>query len=98
VYFLHDNARHHTSQVAIAAATDGGFEILPLSPYSPNLVHFDSYLFLKLKTKLRVDVFEAMNVLWRWLISSLGTKIESFILKSLENKWAKCIDVEGDYI
>jgi histone-lysine N-methyltransferase SETMAR len=44
---LHDNAPAHTSQVAMAAATGYGFEILPHPKYSP-----DFYLFPKIKTKL----------------------------------------------
>jgi hypothetical protein len=34
---LHDNLPAHTSQCAMAAATDCGFEILPLPLYSLNL-------------------------------------------------------------
>jgi histone-lysine N-methyltransferase SETMAR len=53
VLFLHDNAPAHTSHVAMAAATDCGFDILPHPPYSPDLATSNFYLFPKLKTKLR---------------------------------------------
>jgi histone-lysine N-methyltransferase SETMAR len=53
VLLLYDNAPAHTSQVAMAAATDCGFEILPHPPNSPDLTSFDFYLFPKLKIKLR---------------------------------------------
>jgi histone-lysine N-methyltransferase SETMAR len=52
VLLMHDNAPAHTSQNEIAAATDCGFEILPHTPYSPDLAPSDFYLFPKLKTKL----------------------------------------------
>ena len=34
---LHDNVPTHTSQVAMAAATECGFEILSHPPYSPDM-------------------------------------------------------------
>jgi hypothetical protein len=34
VLLQHDNAPAHTPKVAMAAATDCGFEILPYQPYS----------------------------------------------------------------
>jgi transposase len=70
-----DSAPAHTSQVAMAAATDSGFEILPDPPHSPDLAPSDFYLFPKLKTDFVVDVLEAIKVSWRCLVSSLRTKI-----------------------
>ena len=32
---MQDNAPAHTSEVAMAAATEYGFEVLPHPPYSP---------------------------------------------------------------
>ena len=37
VLLLQDNAPAHTSQVAMTAATECGFEILPHPPYSPDM-------------------------------------------------------------
>jgi histone-lysine N-methyltransferase SETMAR len=58
VLLLHNNAQAaHTSQVAMTAATDCNFEILPHPPYSPDLARSDFYLIPKLKTKLRCRRF-----------------------------------------
>ena len=64
VLLLRDNARVHTSQVAMTAAAECGFEILPHPPYSPS----DFYLFPKLKSHLHgihhgsnESVIEAVN-------------------------------------
>ena len=46
---LQDNAPSQTSQVAMATATKGSFEVLPHTPYSPDLAHSDLYLFPNLK-------------------------------------------------
>jgi histone-lysine N-methyltransferase SETMAR len=59
----------HTFQVAMAAATDCGFEILPHPAYSLDLACSDFHLFRKLKTKLHgrcfasnEGVMEAVNI------------------------------------
>ena len=41
---LQDNAPAHTSQVAMTAATECGFEVLTHPPYSPDMVPSDFYL------------------------------------------------------
>ena len=42
---MQDNASADTSQDALTAATECGFEILPHSPYSPDMAPSDFYLF-----------------------------------------------------
>jgi hypothetical protein len=79
---IHDNAPAHTSQFAMAAATDCEFEILPNSPLSPDLPPLSPTCFQNWKPSYVKDVLEAMKVSWRRSISSLRTKIESYILKS----------------
>ena len=53
VLLLHENAPAHTTQVAMTAATECGFEILPHPSYSPDMAPFDFYMFPKLKSHLR---------------------------------------------
>ena len=53
VLLLQDNAPAHPSQVAMTATTECGFEILPHSPYSPDMTPSDFYLSPKLKFHLR---------------------------------------------
>ena len=47
VLLLHTNAPIHTSQVAMTAATEWGFEFLPHPLYSADMVPSDSNLFSK---------------------------------------------------
>ena len=68
VLLLQDNAPAHKSQVAMTAATECKFEILPHPPYFPDMALSDFYLFPKLKSHLRgthyesnEDVIEAVN-------------------------------------
>ena len=60
VLLLKDNAPSHTSQVAMTAATECGFEI-PHPPYSPDMTLSDFYLFPKLKSRLKVHSIGAMQ-------------------------------------
>ena len=50
VLLLQENAAAHTSKVAMTAATECGFQILPHPPYSPDVAPSDFYLFPKLKS------------------------------------------------
>ena len=52
VLLLQDNAPAHKSQVAMTAATECGFKVLPHPPYSPGMAPSDFYLFPKLKSNL----------------------------------------------
>ena len=52
VLVLQHNATAHKSHVAMTAATECGFEILPHPPYSPDMAPSDFYLFPKLKSNL----------------------------------------------
>ena len=53
VLLLQDNAPAHTSQVAMTAWTECGFEILSHPPYSPDMASSDFYPFQNLKSHLR---------------------------------------------
>ena len=68
VLLLHDNDPAHRLQVAMTAATECGFEILPHPPHSPDNAPADFYLFPKLNSHLRgtqygsnEGVIEAVN-------------------------------------
>ena len=52
VLLLQENAPAHTSQVAMTAATECGFEVIPHTPYSPDIAPSDFCLFPKLKSNL----------------------------------------------
>ena len=57
ILLFEDNAPAHTSQVAMTAATEWGFEVLSHPPYSPDMAPSDFYLFPKLKSNLRGTQF-----------------------------------------
>jgi hypothetical protein len=78
---LHDNAPAHTSKIAMAAASDCGFEILPYPHIFRTLPPLTSTCFRNWKPSFVVNVLEAMKVSWRRSMNYLRTKIVSTVLK-----------------
>ena len=101
VLLLHDNAPVHKSRVAQAAIRECKFEQLNHPPYSLDLAPSDYYLFRNLKSHLRGTRFRDDDVLKAATEAWFENQINDFYFKgidSLKEKWAKCIEVKGDYI
>ena len=99
VLLLHDNAPVHKSRVAQAAIRECKFE--QLQPYSPDLAPSDYYLFRNLKSHLRGTRFRDDDELKAATEAWSEDQIDDFYFKGidcLKEKWAKCIEVKGDYI
>lgn len=101
VLLLQDNAPVHTSVIAMDAARDCAFEILPHPPYSPDMAPSDFYLFPNLKSNIsgrrydsEYDVMSAVNEFFAEVPEDFFSKG----LHMLQKRWIKCIDVKGDYI
>ena len=101
VLLLHDNAPLHKSRVAQAAIRECKFEQLNHPPYSPELAPSDYYLFRNLKSHLRGTRFQDDDELKAATEAWFEDQIDDFYFKGidcLKEKWAKCIEVKGDYI
>ena len=101
VMLLHDNAPVHKARVAQAALRECGFEELNHPPYSPDLAPSDYFLFRHLKAALRgrrfADDEDVQLAVQEWIEQQSGDFWLSGI-RSLRDKWRKCIEVEGSYI
>ena len=99
---MYDNAAAHTSQVAItAAAIECGFEILPHPSYSPDVASSDFYLYPKLKSYLRGTQYGSNEGVIEAVNEHLGDQERASYfegIRKFEQRWAKCIALEGDYI
>ena len=85
----------------MTAATDCGFEILPHPPYSPYIAPSDFYMFLKLKSYLRGTQYGNNEVVIEAVHEYFGDQETAFYFegkRKLEQRWAKCIALTGDYI
>ena len=81
VLLLQENAPAHTSHVAMTAATECGFEIIPHPQYSPDMTSSDFYLFPKLKSHLRGTQYGSNEGVIEAVNEYLGDKEKTFILK-----------------
>ena len=101
VLLFQDNAPAHTSQVAMTAMTECGFEILPHSPYSTDIAPFDLYIFQKLKSYLRGTRNRIIECVIEAVNEYFGDQQAAFYfegIRKLEQRWAKYIALKGDYI
>ena len=101
ILLLQKNAPVHSSQVVMIAATECGFEILPHPPYSPDMAPSDFHLFPKLQLHLRGAQYGSNESVLEAENEYLEEKERTFNLKrirKLEQRWAKCIALKGDYI
>ena len=91
----------HKSRVAQAAIRECKFEQLNHPPYSPDLAPSDYYMFRNLKSHLRGTRFRDDDELKAATEAWFEDQIDDFYFKGidcLKEKWAKCIEVNGDYI
>ena len=90
VLLLQDNAPAHTSQVAMTAATECGFEVLPHPPYSPDMAPSDFCLFPKLKSNLRGTQFGSKEGVIAAVNEYLDDQEKDFYFEGismLEQRW-----------
>ena len=101
ILLLQDNALAHRPHIAMDAATQNRFQILPHPPYSPDLAPSDYHLFRHLKKALRGRRFstnqEVMDAVREWCDSQSAVFYLTGI-RAPKDRLQKCIDIEGDYV
>lgn len=96
-----DNALHYKKALAMGKIRDFKFELLEHPPHSPDLAPSSYYLFPKLNKFLagkrfasNEDVISAVN----GYFSSLPKVHFKNGIETLQKRWAKCIELKGDYV
>ena len=77
------------------------YKLVPHPPYSPGLAPSDFFLFPNLKNWLAGKTFSSNDAVIDAVNDCVGSMQKSFFtegLKKLETRWAKCIELIGDYI
>ena len=98
---LHDNAPVHMSAKSQAAIQQCGFQQLRQPPYSPDLAPSDYFLFRVMKKFLRGKRFSSDEEVQEAVTTWFEEQSRDFFsrgIKSLQQKWAKCFELLGDYI
>ena len=99
VLLQQENAKVHTCKVAMDAAEQNRYELIPHPAYSPDLASSDFFLFPNLKKDIRGCNFrsdeEVVTAVEEWVS---GKDPDFFGLMALEHRRSKCITLEGNYI
>lgn len=101
ILFHHDNAPAHSSVKAMVKLDSLGYELLPHPPYSPDLAPSDYYLFPNLKRWLQGKRFhtnEEVILETDAYFADFDKLYYSRGIKMLEDRWKKCILLQGDYV
>ena len=99
--FHQDNAPAHTSVIAMAAINDCGFRLIKHPPNSPDFAPSDFHLFSKLKKAISGTLFQSGDDDTHIVEDFLDSQEKDFFksdMGSLQHRWQKCIDIEGDYV
>jgi histone-lysine N-methyltransferase SETMAR len=84
-----------------AAIRQCGFQQLNHPPYSPDVAPSGYFLFRVMKKFLRCKRFSSDEKVKEAVTTWFEEQSKDFFsrgIKSLQQKWAKCIDLLGDYI
>lgn len=96
----HDNAPAHNAFHTREFLSQTGTTVAPHPPYSPDLAPCDFFLFPKLKMRLkgrRFNTVEEIQCESQMLLNTIHESDFHSAFQALQNRWARCIDAQGDY-
>jgi len=97
----HDNAPAHVLLLIRSYLAKHQTSVVPHSPYSPDLVPADFFLFSKLKTTLKRQNFQTIEEIQENTIRELHIITESAFQEAFQQwkkQWEWCIASTGDYV
>ncbi|VVC35246.1 Ribonuclease H-like domain,Winged helix-turn-helix DNA-binding domain [Cinara cedri] len=100
VILQHDNARPHVAQVVKTYLETLKWDVLPHSPYSPDLAPSDYYLFRSMQHGLADQHFSNYEEVKNWIDSWIAEKPAEFFrkgIRELPEKWEKVIASDEQY-
>ncbi|CAJ0957468.1 unnamed protein product, partial [Mesorhabditis belari] len=101
IILLYDNARSHVSSMTREKLKILGWEVLIHSPYNPNLVPSDYYLFRSMSNALVGQDFDPEDWVKKLLMDFYAPKSKTFYekrIRELPEKWEKIIKNNGQYL
>lgn len=99
-FLQHDNAPGHNSLAIREFLAEKKIPVLPHPSYSPDLSPCDFFLFPRVKIFLKGKTFDDVGVMKKNTMMHLqGLTIQDFqhCFQKLQERWAKCINVRGEY-
>lgn len=101
ILYHHDNAPVHSSVCVAQKLAKLKFNVIAHPPYSPDLAPSDYYLFPNLKKNLAGKKFtsnEEVTTFVNEYFESLDKNYFKVGIQKLQHRWAKCIELQGDYV
>jgi histone-lysine N-methyltransferase SETMAR len=101
ILLLHDNAPVHVSAKSEVAIRQSGFQQLNHPPYSPDLAPSVHFLVRVMNKFLRGNRFSSDKDVKEAVMKWFEVQSKDFFsirIKSLQQKWTKCIELLGDYM
>ncbi|UMM23471.1 hypothetical protein L5515_004175 [Caenorhabditis briggsae] len=101
IILLHDNAKPHTSLKTRSKLQSLGIEVLPHSPYSPDLAPTDYHFFRSLQNHLSGEKFNDRKDVEKFLDHFFASKSPEFYangIAQLPMRWQEVINSNGEYI
>lgn len=101
ILFHQDNAPVHNSLISMAKIHELRYELLPHPPYSPDLAPCDYFLFSNLKRWLQGKRFHSNDEVIAETDAYFAAFEKSYYsdgIKKIENRWERCIELEGMYV
>jgi len=96
----HDKAPTPTALSIREYVAKKNIPVLPHPPYSPDLAPCDSYLFPKLKSKLKGQHFGTMENIQKIITDELNTLTENdfqYCYDQWKIRWNHCVTSQGSY-
>ena len=96
----HDNAPAHSSCLVRNFLAKNETTVVPQTPYSPDLVPADFFLFPKLKSTLKGRCFDTIDEILKNSMNELFTiPKEAFqkAFQSWQKRWERCVASKGNY-
>ena len=100
IIFHYDNARPHVAIPVKNYLENSEWEVLPHSPYSPDLASSNYHLFRSMQNALTGIRFTSEQDIKNWLDSFLDAKPAQFFwdgIHKLPERWEKVIASDGQY-
>jgi len=100
VLFHQDNARPHTAKATVEVINSLGWELLPHTPYSPDIAPSDYHLFRAMENHMRNRHFrtrEDVENEIKMFFASTDVNFYKSGIYDLVQRWEKVTEANGDY-
>ncbi|GBP46371.1 Mariner Mos1 transposase [Eumeta japonica] len=100
IIILHDNARPHVEVPVKNYLKTLDWELLPHTPYSPDIAPSDYHLFRSMAHALSEQRFTSYEDTKNWVDSWIASKDKEFFrlrIRTLPERWKKVVASDGQY-